>query len=328
MPKILHLRATTPPARFQWLSAPGLSALAILLIQGCEARQLDGPTLVHIADANGTVLDQAMACKHGSGLLLTCHGGAAVRAAVQNDLLAAGFTPEILPAFGHNRFEALTLSLLADAQGAAAVTMTLDAAGRGRTFRDALSADIQRVLKVTANARYLYEPPRVQLWGPVNSGKSSLLNALCESELAATGPEPGLTRDVIEGRVEHDGFVLRLFDAPGTWHGTTGLDQRALQLAELWKARADLVLTLEPGTEDLDPEGWVIHSRADETRSAQPAVSVHDAPSLARLKDRLVEHFFGPLRRLSAAERYLLHPELREELAAGALAEVRTRWLD
>jgi tRNA modification GTPase len=158
----------------------------------------------------------------------------------------------------------------------------------------------------------------VQLWGPVNAGKSSLLNALCGDTLAAEGPEPGLTRDVIEGRMEHQGFVLRLFDAPGTGHDESPLNVAAAQLAEQWRREADLTLELvPPGSATLGVGQLVVYSRADEDPTARkPGVSVRNPASLVALKQTLLGHFIGRLLALPESLRIALPPAMLARLAS------------
>jgi hypothetical protein len=327
---------------FAWLSAPGVAALSLLFISAPDTQVFHGdlakvtnlPRRVWLRDSLGNPVDEVMACRERGGILLTCHGGPAVRRALEAELTRAGFQAAAPTPFGHTHFETATLGLLPDAQGDGAVGLLLEAAGRGPALAELLDSPerIAPLLAESAGARYLLEPPRVQLWGPVNAGKSSLLNALCGRTLAAVGQEPGLTRDVIEGRLEHQGFTIRLFDAPGVWAGGTALDAAAQQLAHAWRQQADLTVELSPTPGA--PRPWLLHSRADEQPAgAVPRVSVHEPATLRELKDRLIEHFFGPLRRLPPERRLALHPGLRADLAELAHGRqtadgLRAKWLD
>jgi tRNA modification GTPase len=77
-------------------------------------------------------------------------------------------------------------------------------ASRLRTFMDG-----------ARGARLLREGWRVALVGPVNSGKSSLFNALLRRERALVTPHPGTTRDVLEETLQVGGYPLILLDAAG-----------------------------------------------------------------------------------------------------------------
>lgn len=351
MPETLDLHKVRlvrhlPGAGYCWLSAPGSSALSVLfLYTGRETPAFadvirDGPALVWLADQAGRRIDQAMAARKHGGVLITCHGGRGVRDAVTEALHNAGLAElnaAEAPLFGHRtRFERALVALLPEVRGHAAVGMVLEALSQCPALERALSApgDLGALLDAGAGARFLVSPPRVQLWGPVNAGKSTLLNALCGRSLAVTGGEPGLTRDVIEGRFQHKGFEIRLFDAPGVWAEGEGVDRAAQELAARWREKADLTLELvPPGASAALDDAWALHSRADELDARPPnAVSVRDGSSLNALKDRLIDHFFAPLQELSPERRFALEPALRRDLRDVSegrqdASDVRERWL-
>lgn len=274
------------------------------------------PRHIWLRGSDGDVLDEAMVCRMRSGLLLTLHGGAGVRKAVNSELKQWGATedPRLYP-FGRTPFERLTLDTLHGVRGPAAAGLVLEAAGRADQLQTALlNGDLASLLAQTDAVRFLVQQPRVQLWGPVNAGKSSLLNALCGRDLAATGAEPGLTRDVIEGEMRHRGFSFRVFDAPGVWSGRSDLDQDAQSLAEHWRQQADLTIELVPPGGSPPPSGWWYHSRSDE--SGLEGLSVNNPESLHALKDEIVEYFFGSLLRVEPDARWAVHPDLRADLEA------------
>ncbi|MBZ0136040.1 MAG: 50S ribosome-binding GTPase [Planctomycetes bacterium] len=325
-------------SHYRWLSPPGASALALLFLSGDTSALFGGslkgltatPRRLWLADARGEIIDEAMGCRHRGGVLLTLHGGAGVRRAVERAMGEdrAQRDDATGQMFGETCFERATLALLPEVRGAAAVSLALQAAARAPALSDALSSgNLSDALSQAEPCRFLFSPPRVQLWGPVNAGKSSLLNALCGRTLAAAGAEPGLTRDVIEGRIEHQGFEVRLFDAPGTWAGASSrLDDEALGLARHWRAQADLTIALTPpGAQPTDGD-WSYHSRVDE--SGLVGLSIRHAETLTALKDRLVRHFFGGL----GAGIFALHPDLRADLQAvlegrADSNDVRLKWL-
>lgn len=320
-----------PEKGFAWLSAPGSAALALLWVsQPLFAQLFNQPLTGHHRllvwrDAGGVTVDQMLAWGGSGGVWLSLHGGPATRAAAELALTQAGGCPVSVPSLWEAahalQAQALAdLPLAAGTLGAQLVLACLEHGTNALAHARALGAEQRRELgRAWAEARYIYQPPRVQLWGPVNAGKSSLLNALCGDNLAATGQEPGLTRDVIEGQCEHEGFVLRLFDAPGVNHGGGALNNAATELAERWRAQADLTLELvPPGHRPLGVGGMVVHSRADEGPGApEPGVSVNLPASLTRLTHELVQHFIGRLMALPAHLRLALPRALVARLAAG-----------
>jgi tRNA modification GTPase len=80
---------------------------------------------------------------------------------------------------------------------------------------DAQRTAVTELLADAGSGRTLREGVVCVIAGPPNAGKSSLLNALAQSERAIVSPQPGTTRDIVEERVAVDGVVLHLRDTAG-----------------------------------------------------------------------------------------------------------------
>ncbi len=101
MPNPEHLRqADRDRPGFCWLTAPGASALSLLYVRGGDfvfggaLRDADDtPRLTWLRDRDGQRLDQAMYARHEAGVLVTCHGGAGVREALERELKGQGLEP-------------------------------------------------------------------------------------------------------------------------------------------------------------------------------------------------------------------------------------------
>jgi tRNA modification GTPase len=112
-------------------------------------------------------------------------------------------------------------------------------------------------------AEALREGFRIVLAGPPNAGKSTLFNALVESEAAIATPIAGTTRDVLMRPVAIDGVPLLFVDTAGLRDGsgdaieTIGIE-RALDAID----KADLVLWLGAEGEGVC-EAWEIEAQID-----------------------------------------------------------------
>ncbi len=85
---------------------------------------------------------------------------------------------------------------------------------------------------------------RVALLGPPNAGKSSLLNAIARRDAAIVSEEAGTTRDVIEVRLDLDGYPVIVSDTAGI-RVTAGIVEQEGVRRSLAAARvADLTLWL------------------------------------------------------------------------------------
>ncbi len=127
---------------------------------------------------------------------------------------------------------------------------------------DTLEAEISGWLE-RPRAEVLREGFKVVLAGPPNAGKSTLFNALVESEAAITAPIAGTTRDLLMHPVALAGIPFRLFDTAGLTDATDDvIEAIGVERARAALTSADLVLWLGPEGEG--PEGaWDIEAQAD-----------------------------------------------------------------
>lgn len=115
-----------------------------------------------------------------------------------------------------------------------------------RTLADALAAH----LRDGARAERLRNGITIVLAGPVNVGKSTLLNRLCGRDAAIVSAEPGTTRDRIEVRTILAGVPATLVDTAGFRDSTGEIEREGMRRAARAIAEADLVLRLRTGEQD------------------------------------------------------------------------------
>lgn len=194
----------------------------------------------------------------------------------------------------------------------------------------ALAAQLSEWLARPRSER-LGEGFRVVLAGPPNAGKSTLFNALIESEAAITSPIAGTTRDVIERSVGIAGVPFTFVDTAGLREGVLSDDIEAIGIdrARGELAHADLVLWLGPEGEG--PQGaWEIAAQADRADfaakvSARFTLSATTGEGLSALKAALVDRARGVLPKPGeAALNARQHARLTEAAEALAAAEKRT----
>ncbi len=160
-----------------------------------------------------------------------------------------------------------------------------------RALADSLTAWLDR-----PRAEPLREGFRVVLAGPPNAGKSTMFNALIESEGAIVAPEPGTTRDVLVQAVAIDGVPFSIVDTAGLREeGAGAIEAIGIARARAEAERADLVLWLGPeGAGPVDRPVLEISAqcdRADAVGKSATALSVsaHSGAGMDTLRGALVE---------------------------------------
>ena len=84
----------------------------------------------------------------------------------------------------------------------------------------------------------------VVLAGPPNAGKSSLMNALAQRDVAIVSSIPGTTRDLIEVSLDLDGMPVILVDTAGLRDAGDEIEQEGIRRTRARASAADLVLWL------------------------------------------------------------------------------------
>ncbi|WP_336979153.1 tRNA uridine-5-carboxymethylaminomethyl(34) synthesis GTPase MnmE [Altererythrobacter fulvus] len=161
---------------------------------------------------------------------------------------------------------------------------TAEILGLANGIREALDAP---------HAETLREGFRVVLAGPPNAGKSTLFNALVESEAAITSPSAGTTRDVLVRPVALGGVPFSFIDTAGLRdEGAGEIEAIGIARAQAELERADLVLWL--GSEGQGPQGaWDVEAQIDlphhDAKSAPShRVSAVSGEGIASLKQDLI----------------------------------------
>jgi tRNA modification GTPase len=81
--------------------------------------------------------------------------------------------------------------------------------------------------------------------GPPNVGKSSLVNALAERDVAIVAETPGTTRDALEARVVLGGVPVTLVDTAGLRETPDAIEAEGVRRARARAAAADLVIVVQ-----------------------------------------------------------------------------------
>ncbi len=113
-----------------------------------------------------------------------------------------------------------------------------------RSVVAALREDIAAHLADGRRGEILRDGLRVVIAGPPNAGKSSLMNALAQRDVAIVSAHAGTTRDVIEVRLDLAGIPVILIDTAGIREAAGEIEQEGIHRALERAKEAELVLWL------------------------------------------------------------------------------------
>jgi len=112
-----------------------------------------------------------------------------------------------------------------------------------------LEQNIRAHLDDSHRGEILRDGLRVAIAGPVNAGKSSLLNALARREAAIVSDIPGTTRDVVEVRLDLNGFPVIVSDTAGVRETDEEVEAEGVRRAFARAAEAQIVVWLVDGAQ-------------------------------------------------------------------------------
>ncbi|MEX5727970.1 tRNA modification GTPase [Rhodovulum iodosum] len=186
-------------------------------------------------------------------------------------------------------------------RAAALMTVTIDFADEEvpadvsdevSTLLSNVAAELAREIDGVGIAERIREGFEVAIVGPVNAGKSTLLNALAGRDAAITSEHAGTTRDVIEVRMELNGLPVTMLDTAGLRETDDAVEAIGVARARQRAQGADLriflldetgsTLGIEPGPEDI-----VVLGKADLHAAGRLAVSGKTGAGLSELIARV-----------------------------------------
>ncbi len=107
-----------------------------------------------------------------------------------------------------------------------------------------LKAQVDKAISSLRAGEIIRDGFKVALAGLPNAGKSSLMNALVQRDVAIVTPIAGTTRDVVRCELDLDGYKFELFDTAGLRVTEDLVEQEGIRRAVRTIKDADLVLDL------------------------------------------------------------------------------------
>ena len=112
---------------------------------------------------------------------------------------------------------------------------------------DEITGEIKKTLDDQKVGERIREGFKIAIVGPINAGKSSLINYLSKREVAIVSEIAGTTRDVIETHLNLDGYPVIVSDTAGIRESKNEIEKKGIKLALKKAEEADLrLVVIEP----------------------------------------------------------------------------------
>ena len=144
-----------------------------------------------------------------------------------------------------------------------------------------IEEDLAQHLDDNRRGERLREGVHIAILGAPNAGKSSLLNLLSRRDAAIVSSTAGTTRDVVEVRLDLQGYPVTLADTAGLRDSVDAIEAEGVRRARARADQADLKLVLFDLTQPLDAassdlidsETIVLFNKRDVRNAAMPATA-------------------------------------------------------
>lgn len=120
-------------------------------------------------------------------------------------------------------------------------------------------ADLHKIKNVFNHQVHIREGMRIALIGSVNTGKSSLFNALLGINRSIVSHQAGTTRDVIEHSTQTDGALLTFIDTAGLRQTDNEIEREGITRSLDEAQKADIILLIADGSRDLSNQEQAVY---------------------------------------------------------------------
>jgi tRNA modification GTPase len=193
----------------------------------------------------------------------------------------------------------------------------------------AVGAEIGAHLDDAGRGEKLREGLFFAITGAPNVGKSTLINALAERDVAIVSAIPGTTRDALETRVVLGGVPVTLVDTAGLRETTDSIEAEGVRRALARAGEADLVLrVVEAGSPPVDAEGGLLIANKADLGLAGPAGGLRISAQTGLGMAELRAHLAAEVRRMTESSGAAPLTRARHRAAlmeAGVLLEAAER---
>ncbi|MEA4206436.1 tRNA uridine-5-carboxymethylaminomethyl(34) synthesis GTPase MnmE [Mycoplasma sp. 1199] len=127
-----------------------------------------------------------------------------------------------------------------------------------------LISELEKIVKISEDSRYIFEGVKVAFLGKPNVGKSSILNALLSEDKAIVTDIAGTTRDLVEATYKINDMLFKLVDTAGLRNTQEIIEKIGIQKSLDQIEKSDLVVHVVSANESEDDFDELIEQKSKE----------------------------------------------------------------
>lgn len=139
---------------------------------------------------------------------------------------------------------------------------------------DGIGIRVRQLLGTFDTGRVIREGARVSIVGKPNVGKSSLLNALLQTDRAIVSDEPGTTRDYLEEVIDIGGIPFVLVDTAGMRSTTNKVELAGIKQAFRLVQKSDVIVCVFDISRTCEDDDVQVIRRLNEEQEQNPSCHV------------------------------------------------------
>lgn len=157
----------------------------------------------------------------------------------------------------------------------------------------ALNGQLEKHLQDGKRGERIREGLSIALIGPVNAGKSTLLNRLAGEEAAIVSDMPGTTRDIVRVQLNLGGFLVQLADTAGLRSTSQAIEKEGIKRSKAAALNADIrIFVLDVTSPEQivgDMKGlaqahdFIVFNKSDVLQGDLPALGLGGLPPMQKL---------------------------------------------
>jgi len=130
-----------------------------------------------------------------------------------------------------------------------------------------LEKEMQQMLINSREYKYIKEGISIVLTGKPNAGKSSLFNSIIKSNKSIVTDVPGTTRDVIESKININGYPVTFVDTAGIDKTNNKIEKEGIKRAKEQIKKANIVLNIIDSSNysdvEINQKHWNVFNKVD-----------------------------------------------------------------